>query len=91
VNVLARAVDDVNLFMENLDKTGAFMELRSRQEQTTDSGQIESALEMVYVPGAATDPAAPPAGAATGTSSAAASDDAKPSTPSAAAPAGGRR
>ena len=50
VNVLARGVDDVNQFMENLDRTGVFMELRSRQEQTIDSGQIESALEMVYAP-----------------------------------------
>lgn len=50
VNVLARGVDDVNQFMENLDRTGAFLDLRSRQEQTTDSGQIESALEMVYAP-----------------------------------------
>ncbi len=50
VNVLARSVDDVNQFMENLDRTGAFLDLRSRQEQTTDSGQIESALEMVYSP-----------------------------------------
>ena len=50
VNVLARGVDDVNQFMENLDRTGAFLDLRSRQEQTTESGQIESALEMVYAP-----------------------------------------
>lgn len=80
VNVLARGVDDVNQFMENLDKTGAFQELRSRQEQTTESGQIESALEMIYVnpspvadaaPASATGtstPAAPPGGAATATS-----------------------
>lgn len=50
VNVLARGVDDVNRFMESLDATGSFLELRSRQEQTTDDGQIESALEMVYRP-----------------------------------------
>lgn len=52
VNVLARGVDDVNQFMENLDGTGAFLELRSRQEQTTEEDQIESALEMVYRPSA---------------------------------------
>ncbi len=50
VSVLARGVDDVNQFMENLDQTRAFAELRSRQEQVTDSGQIESFLEMVYQP-----------------------------------------
>ena len=72
VNVLARGVDDVNAFMENLDKTGAFADVRSRQEQTTESGQIESALEMVYVnapPGAAavTGDASAPATASVGT------------------------
>lgn len=51
VNVLARGVDDINQFMENLDGTDAFVELRSSQEQTNDAGQIESALQMVYVPG----------------------------------------
>jgi len=50
VNVLARSVDDVNLFMENLDRTGAFDSLRSRQEQMTEDGQIASSLEMVYQP-----------------------------------------
>jgi len=53
VNVLARSVDDVNEFMENLDQTHAFLELRSREEQTNEDGQIESALEMVYQPRAA--------------------------------------
>ncbi|HUR35846.1 MAG TPA: PilN domain-containing protein [Vicinamibacterales bacterium] len=50
VNVLAREVDDVNQFMENLDQTNAFFELHSRQEQTNDEGQIESSLEMIYAP-----------------------------------------
>jgi hypothetical protein len=49
--------------MENLDATNAFSDLRSRAEQTTEDGQIESALEMVYRPGQASDqqPAAAPA------------------------------
>jgi Tfp pilus assembly protein PilN len=65
VAVLARSVDDVNEFMENLDKTGAFHELRSGQEQTTDDGQIESVLETVYQPpGGAPDGAAAAGGAA---------------------------
>ena len=50
VNVLARSVDDVNQFMENLDQTNAFLELRSREEQTNEDGQIESTLEMIYQP-----------------------------------------
>ena len=60
VDVLARGVDDVNRFMENLDSTGAFEELRSIQEQTNDEGQIQSALQMVY----RRDGAAPAAGEA---------------------------
>lgn len=63
VTVLARSVDDVNEFMENLDQTGAFHELRSGQEQTTDDGQIESVLETVYQPPAASTPDAPAAAA----------------------------
>lgn len=62
VNVLARGVDDVNRFMESLDNTGAFAELRSIQEQTTDEGQIESALQMVYR-GAGAEPASAEASA----------------------------
>lgn len=63
VTVLARGVDDVNLFMENLDRTNAFAELHSRQERVTDSGQIESSLEMIYQPQDIT-PAVPAAAAA---------------------------
>ena len=62
VNVLARGVDDVNQFMENLDRTNAFFDLHSRQEQTTDDGQIESALEMTYQPGPVSAETPSPAG-----------------------------
>ena len=83
VNVLARSVDDVNEFMEKLDQTNAFLELRSREEQTNEEGQIESTLEMVYQPRAASpDPATP-------TSATPASADA-PAPATAPAP-GGRR
>lgn len=50
IGVLAKSVDDVNQFMENLDQTGAFFELRAREEITTDEGQIQSVLETVYQP-----------------------------------------
>ena len=50
VVVLARSVDDVNKFMERLDVTGVFFELRSARERTKDDGQIESVLEMMYRP-----------------------------------------
>jgi len=63
VNVLARSVDDVNQFMENLDQTNAFLELRSREESTNEDGQIESTLEMVYQPRGASGTATAPASA----------------------------
>jgi Tfp pilus assembly protein PilN len=50
VAVLARSVNDIEQFMEQLDATGAFKDLRSAQERITDDDQIESVLEMVYVP-----------------------------------------
>jgi Tfp pilus assembly protein PilN len=50
VTVLARAVDDVNQFMENLEATGAFSNLLSRQERMNEDDQIESVLETVYAP-----------------------------------------
>jgi Tfp pilus assembly protein PilN len=66
VSVVARTVDDVNQFMEKLDETNAFQDLRSSREATTDEGQIASTLEMTYHPNAtapapASDAAKPPA------------------------------
>jgi Tfp pilus assembly protein PilN len=60
ISVLARSVDDVNQFMENMDATAAFTQLTPVQEHTTAEGQIESTLEAVYVPkSAAADDARP--------------------------------
>jgi Tfp pilus assembly protein PilN len=53
VNVVARSVDDVNLFMENLDKAGAFTSLLSREDRVNEQGLIESSLEAGYAPGGA--------------------------------------
>ena len=50
VVVFAKSVDDVNQFMERLDGTGNFRQLRSAQERMTEAGQIESVLETQYVP-----------------------------------------
>ena len=50
VNVVARSVDDVNQFMESLEKTGAFAGLLSREERVNEEGQLEATLESVYVP-----------------------------------------
>jgi Tfp pilus assembly protein PilN len=63
VAVLARTVDDVNQFMERLDSTGVFQELRSTQERTNDDDQIQSVLETVYLP---THPAEEPPAPASG-------------------------
>ena len=77
VNVLARGVDDINQFMENLDGTDAFVELRSSQEQTNDTGQIESALQMVYVPGQSQGSAGQPGASAPETAGAPAAGSAR--------------
>lgn len=50
ITILARGVDDVNEFMENLEATGAFASLLSREERVTESGQLMAALETAYVP-----------------------------------------
>ena len=49
MTVLARSVDDVNEFMEQLEVTGAFANLLSREERVTDSGQLVAVLETEYV------------------------------------------
>jgi Tfp pilus assembly protein PilN len=49
ISVVARNVDDVNLFMENLEKTGAFSSLISREEHFNEQGLLEATLETNYV------------------------------------------
>jgi len=62
VTVAARSVDDIDQFMQRLDATGVFIDVRSTREQTTEQGQIASTLEMIYKPAADAAPA-PAAGA----------------------------
>jgi Tfp pilus assembly protein PilN len=50
VNVLARSVDDVNTFMENLEATGAFRNTQSRQERFNEQGLLEASIQTTYVP-----------------------------------------
>jgi hypothetical protein len=50
ITVLARGVEDVDLFMESLEATGKVKDLLSRDEQVNDQGQLESVLETGYVP-----------------------------------------
>ena len=59
LTVVAREVDDVNQFMENLEATGAFTRLLSRQERPNEENQIESVLETMYAPHASPPSAGP--------------------------------
>jgi len=57
VTVVARGVDDVNAFMENLEKTGSFFNAGSVEEHVNEQGQLEALLQTSYVPmGAKTPP-----------------------------------
>jgi Tfp pilus assembly protein PilN len=50
LNVLARDVDDVNQFMENLEQTGAFKNPRPTTERFNEQGLFESIIEANYLP-----------------------------------------
>lgn len=50
ITVVARAIDDVNQFMENLETTGSFRGLLVRQDQVNEAEQIEASLETYYEP-----------------------------------------
>jgi type IV pilus assembly protein PilN len=53
INVVSKSVDDVEMFMQSLEETGAFASLRPVVEQVNEEGLIETALESDYVPSAA--------------------------------------
>ena len=50
INVVARNVDDVATFMENLEATAAFKNLRNPEEHFDEQGNLQSSLEAGYVP-----------------------------------------
>jgi len=50
--VVSRDVDQVNLFMENLERTGAFADLLVSEEHFNEQGQLEASLVTVYLPAA---------------------------------------
>ena len=50
INVSARSVDDVGAFIENLEATGAFANVRPAEEHTDETGMLLSSLEAVYLP-----------------------------------------
>src|SRR5438094_6384913 len=49
--VVARGVEDVDAFIEHLEKTGAFSNAQSVEEHVNEQGQLEAHLEMKYGPG----------------------------------------
>ena len=50
ITLVARGVDDVQEFMENLEETGAFPELFPPSERTNERGQLETIIEALYAP-----------------------------------------
>jgi Tfp pilus assembly protein PilN len=58
ITLVARGVDDVQQFMENLDKTGAFPDVYPPSERTNEQGQLETVIEAVYSPKPTAKPAA---------------------------------
>jgi Tfp pilus assembly protein PilN len=51
INVVAADTDDVSEFMENLEATGAFSELRgTSEERYNQQGQLEAVIETRYRP-----------------------------------------
>lgn len=67
VTVVARRVEDVDAFMTALEATGAFADVLSREERTTEEGDLVAALEAAYRPSLAAAAAdAAPAGTLAG-------------------------
>jgi hypothetical protein len=49
--VASRSVDQIDAFIEALEKDGGFRDLLAREERTSEDGQIEATLEGQYLPG----------------------------------------
>ena len=49
VNVVARSFEDVDKFMNNLESTGAFIDVHPSQDQVNEQGLTETTLETKYV------------------------------------------
>jgi Tfp pilus assembly protein PilN len=50
VSVIARAVDDLDQFLSNLENTGAFAGVLSRDERRNEVGRIEALIQATYTP-----------------------------------------
>ena len=62
ISVAAKGVDDVSTFIENLEETGAFANVRPAEEHPDEAGLLQSTIEAVYL-AAAGKPAAAKAAA----------------------------
>jgi hypothetical protein len=51
MTVVARRVEDIDAFIEALEKTGSFSGVLSRTERTNEDDMIEAELAGVYLPG----------------------------------------
>jgi hypothetical protein len=51
MTVVARRVEDIDTFIEALEKTGSFSNVLSRSERTNEEDMIEAELAGVYLPG----------------------------------------
>ena len=59
LNVSARSVADIDQFMENLEDTGVFANMLSREERVTDDGVVEASIEGLYMPAPRSESPAP--------------------------------
>jgi len=50
MTVVGRRVEDIDRFMENLEKTGAFTDVLSKEETTSDDGLRQTSVEGRYLP-----------------------------------------
>ncbi len=49
MGVIGRRVDDIETFVQRLEKTGAFRDLLMRDEQLLDTGTFRASIESLYV------------------------------------------
>src|SRR5262249_48089346 len=50
IGVIARPLDDINMFLETLDATGAFKTTFSAEEHIDEQNQLNAPLESIYLP-----------------------------------------
>jgi Tfp pilus assembly protein PilN len=55
ISTVSRRIEDLDDFIESLEKTGAFRQALAVQEQTNDDGLIEAVVEAAYAPGSPED------------------------------------